>query len=532
MKELFKYSLILCLGLSMSACTDLEEDLIGDITDEIVVEGINVGGPGGGEGPLTALYAELRNAGTANHGGYYSIQEITTDEMFIGAKGGDWFDGGDLIRLHQHTYTANHPFVNGAWVQTYNAIATANDNLGSGNLKDSEVAQARAVRAYFYWRLLDSYGRVKLVTELDQDPPQANRQDVFTFVETELLEALGIDEVSASMDLSNSLLGDGGSAYTMNRYGALGLLAKLYLNAEVYTGTAMYDKAEIAASYIIDSGQYVLCGEGCSVPNLGKRPRVDADPDELEGYAAVFAANNEGNPEHIFSVRYDEATGAGMNFANMNLHYSSQFTWNFQEQPWNGYATVEEFYNSYDDEDLRKEANFIVGPQLDFSGSPLLDYAADDDDIQLNYTPEINELAPNSQREAGARPAKFSYKQFGRAEMDNDFPIVRLGEVYLIRAEAASRLAGNWTVAEADVNVLRARARASEYDGTMTADEFLAERGREMFQETARRTDMIRFGKYNSEWWEKPTSEPFVNIFPIPQEQINAGGGLTQNPGY
>lgn len=532
MKRLFKYSLIVCLGLSMAACTDLEEDLVGDITEDIVVEGINIGGPGSSDGALTALYGELRNAGTANHGGYYSIQEITTDEMFIGAKGGDWFDGGDLIRLHQHTYTPNHPFINGTWVQTYNAIATANDNLGSGNLSDAEVAQARAVRAYFYWRLLDSYGRVKLATETNQDPPQASRQEVFNFVESELLAALGISEVSESMDLSNSQLADGGSAYSMNRYGAMGILAKLYLNAEVYTGTPMYDKAEIAASYIIDSGQYVLCGEGCSVPNLGKRPRVDSDPAELEGYAAVFAANNEGNPEHIFSVRYDEATGAGMNFSQMNLHYSSQFTWNFQEQPWNGYATLEEFYNSYEDGDARKENNFIVGPQLDFSGSALLDYAADDDDIQLNYTPEINELAPNSLREAGARPAKFSYKQFGRSDMDNDFPIVRLGEVYLIRAEAVARQAGNWTAAEADVNVLRARAGVSEYNGNLTEEEFLAERGREMFQETARRTDLIRFGKYNDEWWEKPASEPYLNIFPIPQEQINAGGGLTQNPGY
>ncbi|MCB0614009.1 MAG: RagB/SusD family nutrient uptake outer membrane protein, partial [Phaeodactylibacter sp.] len=200
--------------------------------------------------------------------------------------------------------------------------------------------------------------------------------------------------------------------------------------------------------------------------------------------------------------------------------------------PWTGYATLEEFYNSYEAGDKRKANNFIVGPQLDFSGSAILDFASDDDDIQLNYTPAINELAPNSLREAGARPSKFSFKLLGRAEMDNDFPIVRLGEVYLIRGEARARQSGNWTDAEADVNVLRARAGVSEYNGNLTGDEFLAERGREMFQETSRRTDLIRFGKYNGTWWEKPASEPFRNVFPIPQEQINAGTGLTQNPGY
>ena len=533
MNKLFKYFMFFGVALGLVACTDLEEELVGDITEDITVPGIpGGGGGGGGGGALTASYAELRNAGTANHGGYYSVQEITTDEMCIAAKGGDWFDGGILIELHQHTYNPTHAFVNGTWTQTYNAIGTVNGKLGDGTLTPEETSQARALRAYFYWRLLDLYGRVKVVTETNTDPPQATRQEVFNFVESELLAAIGISEVTPGMDLSNSLLADGGNAYVINRYGALGILAKLYLNAEVYTGTAMWDKAEICASAIIDSGVYQLCGAGCSVTNLGHRPDVADDPENLEGYAAVFAPNNEGNPEHIFAVEYDEATGTGMNFSQMNLHYSSQFTWNFDSQPWNGYATLEEFYNSYDDGDARKKANFIVGPQLDFGGSAVLDYASDDDDIQLNYTPKINELAPNSLREAGARPAKFSFKQFGRPEMDNDFPIVRLGEVYLIRAEAAARQAGNWTVAETDVNVLRARAGVPAYSGELTEAEFLAERGREMFQETARRTDLIRFGAFNGTWWEKPASEPFRNVFPIPQEQINAGAGLTQNPGY
>ena len=532
-KKLLKYTMIFSVVLLAGACTDLEEDLVGDITEEITVDGIPVDDETtGGGGPLTALYAELRSSGTATHGGYYSIQEITTDEQFIGAKGGDWFDGGDLIRLHQHTYTSNHPFISNTWVATYNAIATANDNIGGGDLSPAEEAQARGVRAYFYWRLLDCFGRVKVATEATTDPPQSSREEVFTFIEGELLDILGITEVSENMDLSSSLLEDGGSAYALNRYGAMGLLAKLYLNAEVYTGEPRWEEAELAASYVIDSGVYQLCGEGCKVDNLGKRPDVDKDPDQLEGYAAVFAPNNEGNPEHIFSVRYDEVNGTGMNFSQMNLHYSSQFTFNFQDQPWNGYATLEEFYNSYESGDLRKEASFLVGPQLDFGGSALLDFASDDDDLQVNYTPEINELAPNSIREAGARAAKFSYKQLGRPDMDNDYPIVRLGDMYLVRGEAKARQAGDWTAAEDDVNVLRARAGVEEYNGDLTGEEFLAERGREMFVEGTRRTDLIRFGRYNDAWWEKPASQPFVNIFPIPQGQLNTDPTLSQNPGY
>jgi len=529
MNNKFKFIMALLVLTLPFSCTDLEEDLVGDITQDINIPGIDTGGSSGGGG----IYATLRNAGTANHGGYYSVQEITTDEMAICAKGGDWFDGGILIELHQHTYGPTHAFVNGTWTQIYGAINTCNESVNNPELSENQVAQARALRAYYYWRLMDLYGNVKIVTESGVDAPQSSRSEVFDFVESELLAVLGISAVEPGMDLTASPLGTEANAFALNRYGAMGILSKVYLNAEVYTGTSYWAEAAAAAAYIMDSGIYQLCGAGCSVPNLGKRPSVDGDPDMLEGYAAVFAPNNTGNPEHIFSVDYDEVTGGGMNFSQMNLHYSSQFTWNFDSQPWNGYATLEEFYNSYDDSDSRKAANFIVGDQLDFGGSAVLDYASDDGNLVLNYTPQINELAPNSLREAGARPGKFSFKQLGRPDMDNDFPIVRLGEIYLNRAEAMARMSGDWNAGLSFVNELRSRAGASEYS-SIDADEFLAERGREMFQETSRRTDLIRFGRYNDSWWEK-ASDPsdHVNIFPIPQEQITAAGGtLTQNPGY
>lgn len=532
MKKFKIYFILPCILFFIGACTDLEENLKGDLTQDISIEGISIGGGGPGGGILGGAFGALRGSGTAFHGSYYSIQEISSDEMTIAAKGGDWFDGGILVDLHQHTWDATHAFVNGTWTGHYNAINTTNELLASGNLDANQTAQIKALRAYFYLRLLDSYGNVKLITMPGIDAPQSNRQQVFDFVESELLNAIGASAITAGMDLSESSLGENINAYRINVYGALGIIAKLYLNAEIYTGTARWEEAAAAAGLIIDSGVYQLCGVGCKVTNLGKRPSVSTDPAELEGYAAVFAPNNEGNPEHIFVVEYDEVTGGGMNFSQMNLHYASQFTWNLQDQPWNGYATLEEFYNSYESGDKRKANNFIVGPQLDFGGSAILDYASDDDDLQLNYTPQINELQPNSLREAGARASKFSFKQLGRNEMDNDYPIIRLGQVYLIRGEAMARAAGNWNMALNDVNVVRARAGVPAYT-SLDADEFLAERGREMFQEGVRRTDLIRFGKFNGTWWEKPVSDPHVNIFPIPTDQINASGGsLSQNPGY
>jgi len=282
----------------------------------------------------------------------------------------------------------------------------------------------------------------------------------------------------------------------------------------------------------LDNSPYQLCGVGCSVPNLGKRPDVASDPETLEGYAAIFAPNNDNNPEIIWSINFDEASAGGLNFSQMTLHGPSQLTWGLDALPWNGFVVLEEFYNSFDDSDGRKQANFLEGPQTDFTGNPLLDFAADDDDLVIDYKPAINELEPNAIRDGGTRMGKFSFKIFGRQDGDNDYPIVRLGDVHLMHAEAAARAAGDWSLALPEVNVLRDRVGATALT-TMDETIFLAERGKEMFQESSRRTDQIRFGTYEDTWWEKTDADPNKRLFPIPQSQIDASEGtLTQNPGY
>ena len=527
-----KFWILLFTSCLILSCTDLDEDLRGVITSDISIEGITTDSGGGAGGDaLEGAFSQLRSTGTAGHTNWYSAQELASDEMVVTTKGGDWYDGGWLIDFHKHNYSPTNAAVTNNWNSHYSAINACNELLG-GSLDANGTAQIRALRAYFFWRLMDLYGNIKLPTSTGQDAPQSSTAEAFSFIESELLDAIGVSSISASMDLSNSPLGTAKDAYRINRFGALGIIAKLYLNAETYTGTARYQEAHDAANYIIENGGYTLCDAGCSVANLGKRPEVSSDPDNLEGFAAVFAPNNEGNPEHIWTVKYDEATAGGFNLAMMALHYSSQLTWNFDAQPWNGYSTLEEFYNSFEDSDKRKSASFAAGSQLDYGGSDLLDYATDDGDPRLEYTPYINEIFPDGCRQCGARPAKFSYKQFGRPDMSNDFTLIRLGQVYLIRAEAAARAAGDWSKALPDTNIIRARAGVSAFT-SMDADKFLAERGREMFSEAVRRTDLVRFGKYNGTWWEKPASEPYKNILPIPFEAIqSAGGTLTQNPGY
>ena len=551
MKNFIKYILIAPLVFFAFGC-DLEENLIGNFTEPFTLGGDSGGivAPPISEGEfdgsnqtvsdrLQGAFDKLRD-GTAGHNNYWSIVTVAADDIFIGVKGGDWYDGGTWVQIHQHTNDATHEGTGNAWNTIYNSINEVNNTLAGSGLNDNDMSQLKVLRAFLYWRLLDTWGNVKLVTTPGTDVPQSSRAEVFSFVEREILDALGISEVSAMMDLSGSPLTTEDKKYRVNQFAALALLTRLYLNAEVYTGTAMYQKAADAATYVIDNGPYMLSDDNYSIKNLAKRPvpiNGVSDPDNLTGYAAVFAPNNQNNPEIIWSVNYDPATGGGMNFNMMTLHYASQNTWNFSAQPWNGYQTVTDFYNTYDASDARK-SNFLEGQQYDFQGIPLIDWAADDFDesgaqsLSLVYTPYVNELEPNTCRQCGVRMHKFSFRQFQKDNMDNDFPLFRLGEVYMNRAEAKARAAADWSQALPDVNMIRRRAGVSEYS-SISGDEFLAERGREFYQEALRRTDLIRFGKYGDSWWEKPASQDFRILFPIPQSQIDASNGtLVQNPGY
>lgn len=520
MKNILKPTLLATLMFSAFSCTDLDEEIRDSFTESFAPanpgvgtkNNVNKATPNDG---LSGAFSRTLS-GTAWHGSYFSIQEISSDEAVITQKGGDWFDGGIWLTMHRHQFASTGlGGINGAWEDTYGGIFQCNDLLKNASTTTAGKAQLRFLRAYFYWRLLDTFGRVKIVTEPGVDVSQATRAQVYAFVESELLAAIP-DLPTGKQDYGRA-----------NRSGAYALLARLYLNAGVYNGTTLtntdYQKVVDAADMVINSGLYTL------------------DPD----YKDVFAPNNVENEEHIFVAPFDEATGGGMNFAQMTLHYPSQLTYKLAQQPWNGYSTLEEFYNSYEATDERRANNFIAGPQYAYNAdpsiqTPILDLAfdkADPDGAEINYTPAINELAPNGSRQAGARLGKFSFKIGQNNDMDNDFPLLRLGEVILNKAEALYRM-GQVAAAETEINKLRSRAGVSNL--TLSSQGvLLAERGRELFQESLRRTDLIRFGAWGNAWWEKPAhNDAFKILFPIPNEQIQATAPsapafrLTQNPGY
>ncbi len=510
MKNLLAYSLVTALFVGGSACTNLDEELQDRFTADFKPSNQGVGNkdnvnkaqPSDG---LQGAFSKVLD-GTAGNGGFFAVQEGGTDEAVITQKGGDWYDGGLYIRMHHHEYSPQTWGINDAWSQSYGGIFQCNTLLEAATTTAPQKAQLRVLRAYFYWRLMDVFGNIPLVVKAGVDVPQSTRAEAYAFIESELLAAIP--------DLS-----PGKQEYgRVSQGAAYALLARLYLNAKVYTGTAQYQKCIDAADKVINSGVYSLS----------------------PSYSAIFDPKNVENVEHIFVAPFDESTGGGAVWPMMTLHYPSQLTWKFQSQPWNGFSTLEDFYNSYEDADLRKKANFIVGPQYDLSGEiQLLDLAfdkGDPDGAGLNYTPKINMLYPNASRQAGARFGKFSFKVGQKNDADNDFPLLRYSEVLLNKAEAAFRL-GDAGTAVSLIDQLRTRAGVGTI-APLTEGKLLAERGRELFVEALRRTDLIRFGVYGNAWWEKqvdPKADQHI-IMAIPIEQMQASAStafpLKQNPGY
>lgn len=485
----------LALVIVATACEEPEQEIFDGLTPEEVANSDN---PFLIDVLKASAYSRIIGTWGA-HNSLWSLHEVSSDEMVIAHKGADWEDGGQWIRVHQHNYGPTEESIGNSWAYLYTAVGEINLLLQQYPDVASLTAELRVLRALVYLWLVDAFGNVPIILETDTDPtpPTNSRQEVFTFIENSVLQNI-------------EALPTGNPKTTFSQLSARALLAKLYLNAEVYTGTARWADAETQIDLIINSGEFSL----------------------ESNFFQNFATNNGGSSENILTIPYDENNAGGFNLAQMTGHYLTQRTFDLQEQPWNGYATLEDFYNSYDNNDSRK-LGFLVGPQFSSDGVRLEDVSAEDDDpdgAPLTFTPEINELAPNSLRQAGARVGKFEIQSGAAQSLSNDYPIFRYGDILLMKAECRWRL-GNDAEALQYVNQIRQRAGADPLT-VIDADILLAERGREMFAEGYRRSDMIRFGRFNDAWWEKPASDPNKNIFPIPQGQIDVNSDLDQNPGY
>lgn len=483
----------------MASCTNLDEDLysvvplagFGNTTDQL-------------NALLGPAYANLRDASWQFHN-----MEVTSDVMLVPTRGKDWFDNGNWLNLHRHTWTSQLGPLNDYWGWCYeggigrlNSLITLVNSNGTldATKKAASIAELRTIRAFYYLLLIDMFGNIPITTEATTGKQigTSTRAEVYTFIEKELTES----QTALSKDLVYSKVN-----YWVNKM----IQAKLYLNAGVYKGTPEWAKAAAAADEVIKSGKYTLNSD----------------------FLANFATNNEGSPETIWAFPFDKNQAGGMNIQMRTLHYANQRTYGLNAAPWNGFCSLAEFYTSFDATDKRR-GMFLTGPQFAADGTPLKDDAGD----PLVFEPVVakDEYAQTDKgmQGAGARLQKYAIQRNNTSnDQDNDWVAFRLADAHLMRAEANFRLTGA-AAALADLNAVRARAGVAPFTAAqVTAPAILAERGREMAWEGWRRSDLIRFGVY-TEGGSKFVKDrtPKTNLMPIPQPRIDANPGVKQNPGY
>lgn len=487
MKKIF-FSLTIIASLFFG-CTDLEEDVLDKIPeDQYTIDPVL---------QMTPIYEPMREM--LDNGGWWFAQELTGDAVVAPTRASDWDDGGKWRVLHTHTWDNNTEAINNMWSRFFNGVGQANkfieaqEPLAGDSIIDAGIAKGKLLRAFYYYLLIDNYGDVPFITEFlnaPSLPEKENRATIWNAIVADAEDA--ITKISPSTSKTAASLGMG---YT--------LLAKLYLNAEVYTGTPQWQKAEEACDAVIALGQYSL----------------DADP------MAPFVTNNEGSLENIWVIPFDEDSYQGNNLHMRTLHYNNNLTYNMTVGPWNGFAVTEQHFNKYAEND-RRMAYFMVGQQYTADGMPIQDAGAGG--ANLVFTPEIPALLMDASystvqiRMSGVRVKKQEIKLGAKDNLSNDFPIFRYADVLLMKAEAMIRQGKN---GDDYVNMIRERAGLEPISG-VTLDEVLDERGREMFWEGHRRQDLIRFGKFNEAWWEKQASTADRKIFPIPQWAIDANPNL------
>lgn len=496
MKKIF--FLFSFLVLTQFGCTDLDDKLYDRIpADEYTADPIL---------QMSPIYAPMQDF--IDWSGWWFAQEITGDLVTAPTRGGDWDDGGKWRVLHRHTWDNNTEAVNSMWSRYYEGVLEANRFIEEqvvfegDPIIDEAIAKAKILRAYYHYLLIDNYKDVPYVDSyLDaaEQPMRNFRAEIYERIVSDMEESVKLLQPSVSKTGVTK-----GMAYS--------LLAKLYLNHAVYTGSTnpeYWKKAEEACESVIALGQYSLEGDA-----LGP-----------------FVTNNQNSPENIWVIPYHEDNYQGFNLHMRTLHYNSNLTFEMVAGPWNGFAVMEDHFHNYEDHDRRKDG-FLVGQQYTFGGEKIFDQGAGG--IPLVFDPHIPALhmgagnTPEEIRNSGARVVKFEIKRGADANLSNHFPIFRYADVLLMKAEALIRQHGAGA-GDDYVNMIRERAGLEPWSG-VDLDMLLEERGRELFWEGHRRQDLIRFGKFNDAWWEKSESSPDRNTFPIPEWAQDSNPNLKEPP--
>ena len=540
MKKYIKHSIFgVILALSLSACMkDLDQEPIDpdSFTEKDVFKNATEA-----KGALAKIYASLSLTGQkgpagdgdiagADEGstGYtrmqFYLQVASTDEAII-----RWSDAG-VPDFHNMSWTPANTFNNAYYNRLGQQIAFANSFIDNAQALASDpevgyyIAEARFIRAYAYYNVIDAFGKAPLVTssKADLKPAQNTRAELFNFVESEL------------KDLEGKL-----KAARANEYGrvdvvaAQALLARLYLNAKVYIGQDKYTdcityaKKVIASSYSLNT--------------------TDANNNGT-AYDELFLADNNSNGaqnEFIFLASFDGlntktyggtafiihgATGGNMNASSLGIN-----------DGWSGLTAPKEFVNKF--EVSARNGNNEPTAWKDKRAMFYTDGQTYENTDLKDFTKSGYAITKFKNITSTGAAGKDPEKKFP----DTDLPLIRLAEVYLTYAEAVLRggTGGDRATALGYINQLRSRAYGNASgniaDSDLTLDFILDERARELYWEGLRRTDLIRYGKFTGGsylWSFKGGAASGVavpdyrNLYPIPQDARTANENLTQNTGY
>lgn len=442
--------------------------------------------------------------------GYWYMQELTTDEAVIG-----WNDQ-TIKDLHWQTWGASDVFIAAIYYRIFYQVSLCNEYIREttdSKLNDRGVtgelrtdvehfrAEARFLRALSYWHALDLFGNVPFVTEENTVgsffPEQIQRADLFKYVESELLaiETLMVDPRQNEYGRA-----DKAAAWT--------LLAKLYLNAGVYTGEPKYTECLTYCKKVIDAG-YTL----------------ESD------YRDLFLADNANLGEVIFPVTFDgisTQTWGGTTFIIRAAIGGTMNPPDFGvESGWGGTRTTSSFVDIFGENNTSDHRAMFY---KDGQNKEINDIGSFNDGYAITKFKNVTKTG------APGHDQKYT---------DTDFPMFRLTDVYLMYAEAVLRggTGGDMGAALGYFNEIRFRAYGNS-NGNVSAidlDRILRERAKELYWECHRRTDLVRYGLFTGSeylWpWKGKVKEGIgtdskYNLMPIPSADLTANLNLKQNPGY
>ena len=523
--NILKKALLSATVVFAFACTDLEVEQ----TDSIL--GAEFEGLTADEtlGQVDDMYNQIRGY-IGDQANLYALSEVTTDAQLIPTRGSDWGDNGIWRQLHQHSWTPDHAFITNVWNQWNQLQLSGSRVIDPRSAPSTETkAQAHFLRALAMYTILDNFGQVPFRdTQAPpiEDPAVFTGQDAVDFIQADLDAAIsGLPTTSAGSDNVRATKAAG-------RY----LLAKLLLNKHVYNGSGSPDNSDMSQVIsLVDQ----ISGDGYALQ---------------AGFFDIF--RDTADSETVWYIN----TGVGNRIFN-GLHYNSTTAGG---GGWNGFSTLAEYYdlfegdannNRYDTDGVTPldgqeerrggvpssgDANgtegsnvgfgFLIGQQYDVDGTPLQDRAG----APLSFTREFTSTVTgqssliDNNEVTGIRLIKYNPRYGGFNEHELFF---RYSDAHLMKAEAMFRSGQDAT---AMVNELRT-IRGANPLGSVSEQDLIDERGRELYMEFWRRNDLIRFGQYTRDWEFKDASaigNPDKTLFPIPASQVILNPNLVQNPGY